>query len=71
MFGTRLKQLRMKNQLTLAKFGKKIEMGGASIYYYETERRKPGFGLLKKLHETYRVNLNWLISGNGEMEVKQ
>ena len=70
MFENRLKQLRIKKQLTLKEFGEKILLRPSQACRYESGHQKPGLEILKKIHEAYGVNLNWLISGDGEMLVK-
>ena len=70
-FSGRLYNLRKKklalNQETLAK---KMGLSSITICLYETGKRGPNVVFFQKMKKKWNVNLNWLISGKGDMFVR-
>lgn len=62
----RLKQLRTDLGLSVAKFAEKLDMSPSTINGYEREERTPSELLFIQLANKLNVNLNWLVSGQGE-----
>lgn len=62
--GKRISEIRGKESREL--FAKKLNTHFNTIGNYERGARKPDIDILFKLHEI-GVNLNWLLSGDGEM----
>jgi repressor LexA len=63
----RIKEIRFDKNLSQVKFAKALDVTSASISYYEAGKRQPDSAFLSKLCERYQVNLNWLLTGEGEM----
>lgn len=64
----------IRNSLNIAqiKFGDKLGIAPTTYVKYERGERKPSYEVLEILYKNYNVNLNWLITGEGEMfNVKQ
>lgn len=64
---TNLKLLRENLGLSLAKFSKKIDIPMATLVCYERGERTPSANLFMQLHSVLNVNLNWFVTGYGEM----
>lgn len=67
MVSKRLKQLRKAKQLSQKDLGAKLGMTPAVVSSYEKGVCKPGFDVMHRLHKKFKINLNWLIAGKGEM----
>lgn len=67
MYTENLKKLRKNLGLSVAKFAKALEMSQNTLTCYERGERKPSIKLFVQLHKKLNVNLNWFISGEGEM----
>ena len=67
MIGKRLNQLRKTLNITQEKFSTQFAVSYRAYTSYERGERKPSFELLNVLYKNFNVNLNWLISGEGEM----
>lgn len=60
--------LLIENQkITTNSFATKLQTKATVIYNILKGRNKPGYDLLKSIVETFGVNANWLITGNGSM----
>lgn len=53
------------------KFAELLGINKFSYANYERGTRNISFDVLEKLHRQYKVNLNWLIVGSGEMFVER
>lgn len=67
MFGENLKKVRQELGLSVAKFAEKLEMSPSTLTGYEREERTPSWLLFTQLYKNADVNLNWFVSGKGEM----
>lgn len=66
-YGEKLKQIRQKLLLTQEEFAGALEMKSRAYAAYERNENKPPLFMLEMLCNDYDVNLNWLISGKGNM----
>ena len=63
----RLKKLRRYLRYSQKDFAKRLGILPATYSNYENEKRKLSPELLEKLYNEFNVNLNWLITGQGNM----
>jgi transcriptional regulator with XRE-family HTH domain len=66
-FGERLKSVRKELSLTLEKFGQEIGLSKGQTWEWEQGRHWPSSAFLRKIPLTHRINLNWLLTGEGSM----
>lgn len=64
--GTRIKNLRKKNNLTQEQLGNKLFFSGKTIFSWESNRTKPDLNALSKLSEIFHTPINYLLYGNNE-----
>lgn len=67
MLAENLKKIRIKLGLSVAKFADKLEMSANTLTNYEKNRREPSLNLFVQLDKKLNINLNWLVSGQGNM----
>lgn len=67
MYRENLKALRTELNLSAQKLADKIGSTQVSVSNYETGKYKPSFEFMEALHRVLNVNLNWFVSGQGEM----
>jgi transcriptional regulator with XRE-family HTH domain len=65
--GKRFKQVRKKLSLTQTKLAEVIGCKQATIADYERERISPSAKVLSIISKNYNININWLLTGSGEM----
>lgn len=63
----RLKEIRQQKKLSQVKFAQALDVTSASISNYEAGKRQPDYTFLSRICERFHVNLNWLLTGEGEM----
>ena len=64
----RFKQLLKEKNLTAARFAELIQVNASAMSHILNGRNKPGFDVLEKIVQAFPdVNLNWLISGQGNI----
>ncbi len=64
----RFKQLLKEKNLTAARFAELIQVNASAMSHILNGRNKPGFDVLEKIIQAFPdVNLNWLISGQGNI----
>lgn len=63
----RIKLIRKEKNLTQTDFGKLIGVTKQAISNIEGGYSNPSLELLSQLFKNFYVNLNWLITGEGEM----
>lgn len=69
-FSTRLRELLDYLELTPVGLAEKMGVQRTSFNHLLSGRNKPGFEFLTRLQACYpEVNLNWLVSGQGEITV--
>ncbi len=71
MYCNNLKEIRKNLDISAAKLSKKLNVSQGSIVQYELGTRKPNFEFMEKLNNVLNVNLNWFVSGRGEMFLEQ
>lgn len=54
----------------MVEFAKKIFVTQTNISELENDKYEPGGAFLKKLSEIFNVDVNWLLTGEGEMKKK-
>lgn len=69
--GYRLKQIRMNLRLSQEAFGEEIGLTRAGIAAVEGNKNKFSQDVLYKLLKQFNINLNYLISGQGEMFINE
>lgn len=70
LIGERLKQARESVDLDQDTFGKSIGVGGRpTISRWERGLAFPPADVLAAIHEKYGINIHWLLTGTGSMNV--
>ncbi len=67
MYKENLKKIRKRLGLSMAKFAVELEMSSSTLTGYERGTRTPSILLCTQLRKKLNVNLNWFVSGEGEM----
>lgn len=67
MYIENLKKIRQHYKLSVAKMAEKLDMSAGTLTGYERGVRTPTVPFFILLYEKLNVNLNWLVSGKGEM----
>lgn len=57
--------------MTQAEFAKPLEIPCTAISKYETGQINPSAEVLSKIGKIYKVNLNWLLTGDGDIFLSQ
>ncbi len=68
--GQRIKRVRLALHLSQKELAKGIFVSAAFLSEVESGKNKPGFDFLKNLSKTFRVNLNYLVHGEGNQFVR-
>jgi len=68
-FADRIKFIR--GSLTQVEFCRKLGINRNTLIKYETKKGFPDFERLQKIHEKFKVNINWLITGEGNLYLKR
>ena len=66
-FGDRLRKIRQHLRLKQKEFAKGLSMSSPALSEIENGKYKPGHEFLYNIAKTYKVNLYYLIFGEGEM----
>ena len=69
-FGSRIKEFRKVFNLSQQELAKKLNMQPQALARYEKDKVKPSIELAQKLTNMFNINLNWLLTGRGEMFLK-
>lgn len=67
----RLKEARTALKIGQKEFAEAIGIIYQSLSKYERGEIKPTAELLTKIAETHKININWLLTGNGQMFLDQ
>lgn len=67
---TRIKQIRKEHGLTQAEFGRRIGVTDASCSMIESGRNNPSGQTVKAICREFRVNEEWLRTGEGPKEAR-
>lgn len=65
----RIKQVRKEAGVTQVEFGEIIGVKGNTMTNYENGMRTPSDAVIKAICREYKVNENWLRTGEGEMYI--
>jgi SOS-response transcriptional repressor LexA len=65
--GQRLQQLLQEMGLTQTALAKELETSNVVVNRYINNRTNPDYNFLHKLALNYKVNINWLLTGQGAM----
>jgi len=61
LFSTRLKELRLENNLTQAQLAQQLNVSQRSISSWETGFRQPDYELLEKICKLFNVSADYLL----------
>ncbi len=67
MIGERLKAIRSALRLKQIEMAKALDMNPSAISQMESGRTKPSLETLIEIAQSYKVDLHWLITGEGQM----
>ncbi|OGI19760.1 MAG: hypothetical protein A2287_01715 [Candidatus Melainabacteria bacterium RIFOXYA12_FULL_32_12] len=67
MLGNRLKEFRLFKKLTQQELAQKLNTSSGYISEIEANKKMPGSEFLLALLKEYKININWLLAGEGEM----
>ncbi len=65
----RIKQLRLTLNLKQVEFATETGISPSYLSYIESGSRLPSYELLETICVKYNVNVNWILTGNGELFV--
>jgi len=65
-FNSKLKELRLQNDLTQAQLARKLDMVTRTYIYYETGKRNPSAELLTRIAEFFSVSISFLVDEQNE-----
>ena len=63
---TRIKKIRIDNNLTQEEFARKLDVKRNTVATYEMGRSEPSAAVLSLICEKFSINKEWLYSGIGE-----
>ena len=69
--GTKIKTLRIKNNLTQAQLGELLNVTSAMISAYETDKRMPSYHTLIKLTKIFHVTSDYLLGIEKEASLEE
>ena len=67
MYAENLKKIRKELNLSVEKFAQKLNIPASTIWGYEGKKRVPSIELTIQLYRIFNININWFISGDGNM----
>lgn len=67
-YSERLRKFRSKLGLSVAKLAAVTGIPARTISSYERGEYKPSFDFLSAMYELFEMNINWIISGVGQMK---
>lgn len=67
MIGRRIREVRNKLDLSQAELAKILGVSQRTVSHWETQRNEPPLDVLRTMCSKLGVNLNWLLTGEGEM----
>ncbi len=67
----RLKQFRIALKLQQGEFAQKLGIYQQQLSKYEGGHNKPSIEFLIKLNEIFNLNIDWLLTGKGNMFINQ
>jgi transcriptional regulator with XRE-family HTH domain len=70
-FYSRLRKIRKTLGCTQDEFARQLKVSKPTVVRYESGGRKPDADFLSILINEFKVNINWLLMGDGEMFLKE
>lgn len=67
MYDERIKKIRITLGLSTIKMAEKLGIPSRTLGGYERGERTPSIELLAQLYKVFNININWFVSGEGEM----
>ena len=67
MYSNRIKEIRKKLNLSVAKMAEKIKIPTRTITGYERNERTPSVEFVAQCCTILNINANWFLTGKGEM----
>lgn len=67
MYANRIKEIRKKLNLSVAKMAEKIKIPSRTITGYERNERTPSVEFVAQCCTILNINANWFLTGKGEM----
>lgn len=67
MYSEKIKEIRSKLNLSVAKMSEKIDIPQRTITGYERGERSPSIEFLAQICKILNVNINWFLTNEGEM----
>ena len=67
--GERIKQVRITNKMTQAKFGERIKIAGQSVSLLEIGKNNASDQTISLICKEFGISETWLRTGEGEMEI--
>ncbi len=67
MYKERIKEIRSKLNLSVAKMADKMNIPSRTFVSYESDGRVPSLEFLAQMCKIFNVNANWFLTGQGEM----
>lgn len=69
--GLRIKQIRKQERLTQEEFANIIGYSERQVYCVETRKSNTSAAFLKKVSSCFNVSYDWLLTGVGDIEIKE
>lgn len=69
--GERAKYIRTKFDLSKKEFAAKLSISNSFVSEIENNAKRPGFLFMQRVIEVFQVNLNWLVTGKGEIFLQE
>ena len=67
MYAQNIKKLRKELRLTAQALADNVGIALQTVQNYELGKREPSFAFMYYLLTVYNVNINWLMTGDGQM----
>ena len=65
--GKRIKRIRKDAKMTQKEFGAAVGVGWESVAGWEQGQRQPGKARLYVVADRFKVNIDWLVDGDGDI----
>ena len=67
MYSKKIKKIRETLGLSIVKMADRLGIPSRTLGGYERGERTPSIELLSQLYKVFNININWFVSGEGEM----
>lgn len=61
MLSSRIKELRLNNDMTMLQLSKLLNIGESTISLYESGKRQPSYDILNKMSELFNCSIDYLL----------